>query len=132
MAASDKVIVPENSFSNNMLTFEALFLLGASALLLLGNETRLVKNLATVFSGIVLEAIATGIVSSGVSGSIKTRWAPSHKPSCRGSRLPPNRPTCMGARACIREPCKISKERTPPYFLKKYPKKTVDSKPIRI
>src|ERR1700681_375344 len=57
MVASDTVLAPESSFSNNMLTFEALFLLGACSLLLLGNQTQLVKNLATVFSGIVLEAV---------------------------------------------------------------------------
>jgi uncharacterized membrane protein YraQ (UPF0718 family) len=71
MVASDKVIVPENSFSNNRLTFEALFLLGACSLLLLGNQTQLVKNLATVFSGIVLEALPFMLLGSLAGGLIE-------------------------------------------------------------
>jgi uncharacterized membrane protein YraQ (UPF0718 family) len=71
MVATDKVIAPESSFSNNMLTFEALFLLSACALLLLGNETHLVKNLATVFSGIVLEALPFMLLGSLAGGLIE-------------------------------------------------------------
>ena len=71
MVASDKVIIPENSFRSNMLTFEALFLLGAFDLLLLGSRTQLVKNLATVFSGIVLEALPFMLLGSLAGGVIE-------------------------------------------------------------
>lgn len=71
MVAIDKVIAPESSFSHNMLTFEALFLLGACSLLLLGNQTQLVKNLAMVFSGIVLEALPFMLLGSVAGGLIE-------------------------------------------------------------
>ena len=71
MHASGQVTTQESPFSNNMLTFEALFLLGAAALLLLGNQTQLVKNLATVFSGIVLEALPFMLLGSLAGGLIE-------------------------------------------------------------
>jgi uncharacterized membrane protein YraQ (UPF0718 family) len=54
-----------------MSTFEGLFLLGASALLLLGNHHQSVKNLATVFVGIILEALPFMLLGSLAGGLIE-------------------------------------------------------------
>ena len=62
---------PESTFGQNALTFEALFLLGSCALLLLGNRSQSVLNLATVFAGIVLEALPFMLLGSLAGGVIE-------------------------------------------------------------
>jgi len=52
-------------------TFQALFLLGVAALLLLGSESQAILNLATVFAGIILEALPFMLLGSLAGGIIE-------------------------------------------------------------
>lgn len=52
-------------------TFEALFLLFVAALLLLGSQSQAIQNLATVFAGIVLEALPFMLLGSLAGGVIE-------------------------------------------------------------